>query len=144
MRKAIIFLAVGLLACASLAESKRLEVSVGTNGSAAVTATFEPIHGQIQEILIATPAGVVTGLFTISYQPVISTMSAITLATATTGVDMSIRPARDWTDTTGSALTSDPPGPYYIYGEQVSVTITNTVATNTVNWNFIIKYIKQK
>lgn len=142
MQKAVAIMAAGLLVCATChAEQIRFVVSYGTNGTARVVETNKTVKGWVEEIYVDAPAAGVTGSVTVAYSPVLSTMSAVNLLTnRLVTADMVVRPARDWTDIGGAALTSDDPGRYYLYGEAVTCSITNVSGSTGITWQVYLKY----
>ena len=140
MRKAVMILAVGLLACASLAGKFRETAELGTNGTAQSVDTVTGVKGWIEEIYIEVP-GTTTGNVTITYQPVFSGMSAVTMY-ATNGLasDITVRPRVDITGTDGIAITGDEPTRFYLYGEAITITITNTASSTGGTWRVYGKY----
>jgi len=133
MRKAIyIALAVGLVVCVSVfAEGLRtVRLSVNTGATAGGTDTAN-VRGYVEQVLFDVPtAGGSTGTVTVSYQPDISTMAAITIATKTgLTADQVVRPRVDGTTTDGTANTNDPPERYPVAGV-LTFTVASARATN--------------
>ena len=138
MRKLYISAAVLLVACAAvfvIADEQRVSIATGTNTYG--TATFREFDGVIDEIMVDAAASV-TGTVLISYQPLLSNLAAVNIATNTLTADDTFRPSFDRTAVDGAALTSDPPAPVYLSGETVTMVVTNS-ATGTT-WNALIKY----
>lgn len=140
MRKAIISLAAGLLACAftvhARPQGKEFSVNTGTNDTGTVTMTG--VAGYIDEIICPIPAGTgVTGTVAVAATPAIGT--AVTLATATIAADKLFRTRLDGTDNAGSALTSDPPGRFMAYGDVLVFTVSSANTTG-LTWRVYIKW----
>lgn len=141
MRALCIFAA--LLACAISASAGPnsyllvVPASALTYGSATELAP----RGRVVEVLFDSPAAATTGTVSVAATRNISTMAALTLASATVSNDLAVRPAFDMTDTAGTALTSDPPEHPLLYGESITFVVTNASATN-LEWRCIVKTIE--
>jgi hypothetical protein len=62
--------------------------------------------------------------------------NTVTLANKTIDATALIRPRIDGTDTNGAALSSDPPGRYYSYGDTFTVSVldANTTGKTWTAW----------
>ena len=135
MRKIMLILVVGLLAHTALAGNGHYTeiVLAGLTGG---TSTVANVRGFVEEIYCDSPSAV-TGNVVVSYQPVISTMAAVTMATNMVSSDTIWRPAYDRTDVKATALTSDQPGRYCLAGETVKFVVTESPTNLT--WKLYLK-----
>ena len=145
MRKAFLYLAVGLLACVSSLtadgiHTEYMTISIGSTATNAVVVTNSLAKGWIEDVYVDVPAAGVTGGVWIAYQPMISTMGLVTVYTnaAVTG-DIYVRPRVDTTDNAGSALTDDPPVRYSVSGEKLIFRLNPVSNTTGVTWKCYIR-----
>jgi len=139
MRKLLISLAVIAFAASSAFagdnEYYRKIVTItatSTNAATAVVGTVDNIRGEIAEIQIDL-ATATTATVVVATSPEVSTMTGETLYTGT-GItsDVTLRPAVDLTDGTGSALTGDDPVRKVIIGDSITVTVSDFDAVDKV------------
>ena len=124
MRRRLMIMAVGLLACACIAgpEANYREITLGTNTTG--TATLG-LSGYVEAVYVGVDDGESTGAVTIAYAPLVGS-TAINIATNIVTDELVWRPAVDMTDVLGAALTSDPPARFALAGETVTITVTGT------------------
>jgi len=140
MRKVIQITVAGLLACASIViagdiEAHYFTVNTGTNDTG--TVTLSGIRGYVEDVRFEIPAASTTGTVTLAWQPELSGFAKETIATKTDmDADTTVRPRVDGTDTSGAALTSDPPWRYLIAGD-VTFTVASASATNKT-WKCVL------
>jgi hypothetical protein len=108
------------------------QVSTGTNtsGSATLAAT-----GYIEALYVSVSDGSSTGGVRVSYAPLAGS-TAVVLATNDVAAEAVFRPRVDGTDTTGSALTSDPPGRFALAGETMTFVVSGS--PTGVVWKCVI------
>ncbi|MFH1604096.1 MAG: hypothetical protein ABIH03_09335 [Pseudomonadota bacterium] len=137
MKRIALIMTVALVACVGLAKPKAKIISAATGTNTTATAADTSIVGWIDEIVLEAPTGVTSGIVAVvATQPIGNT---VTLASKTVTVDVLVRPGLDFTDTAGSALTSDPPRRYYSYGDSIALTVTAADPTG-LTWRVWIKY----
>lgn len=137
-KRILIAVAGATLCCNALAgglTTHDVRVALGTNSSASATLTA---RGFVEEIYTDAPGAGQTGTVAVSYQPLLSSMAAVNLATNIVTADTVWRPRVDGTGIDAAALTSDPPGRYLLYGETVTVSISDA-STTGATWRVIIK-----
>ena len=138
---ALVF-ASGLLLPSGANEVRRqiMTVTTGTNATAYVAVTNTTIKGWIDEIKIDQVTAGTTGTVTLVMVPELSTLANVTLVTSTNcNGDLTYRPRVDATDTSGTALTTDPPVRYAACGDTFVFSVTNGSATN-ISFKAVIKY----
>ena len=138
MRKLLIIACAGLMACACLAEPRHVTfpLSTGTNTTATLSTTA--ISGYIDEIISELPSGSsATGVVSVTATPLIG--AAVTLSTNTITATKLVRLRVDGTDSTGSALTSDPPSRYMSAGDKITCTVGSASLTG-LTWRVFIKF----
>jgi hypothetical protein len=113
-----------------------LRCNIDTNGNGTVTSTV--IRGYVEEILVDVPGTSQTGTVSVTADPVISTIAAISLATNVVTADYIVRPVVSSTDGTGSALTSPAPKRPLLWGETVTFAVSAASTTGTT-WRCIVK-----
>ena len=139
MRKLSYILSAGLLlaACAAYSAPKHVTLSFATGTNTTATASTGSVAGYIDEIVLEAPSGVTSGIVAVvATQPMGNT---VTLASKTVTADTLVRLGIDYTDTAGSALTSDPPRRYLSYGDTIAATVTAADPTG-LTWRVWIKY----
>jgi len=141
MRKAKLFVVLGLLVCATLAIAGGIETSrlvISTGGLTYGSTTSVAVSGYLEEVYFDVPSAGTTGTVSVAWSPTLATMDPVTVATSTAlTADKIIRPRVDGTSTDGTALTGDPPGRYLV-GGTLTFAVTNASATN-LQWTCIIK-----
>jgi hypothetical protein len=155
MRKAIVTLAAGLLACASAWAAPRYEEfdRITLDNAATNTATLTP-KGRVIAVYVMPPStgGValatasVTGAVTVVASPAVgSGLSSTTLFSdaAVTNATVSAMPRITPTDTAGDALTSlTVREPFLSAGDTITLTVTQTgtaAAMTNVLWRVFLK-----
>lgn len=121
-------------------KSELIEVSVNANTYGSTTVSVP--GGYVEEIMLTVPAASATGTVAVLANRPLSGITAITLATNVVTAELVVRPAVDFTDATGGALASDPPRRPLLYGETITMTVTNASATNAI-WRAYIKMSEQ-
>lgn len=148
MKRIGLTIAAGLLAaCVAFSSdigTKTVSVTTtATNAATRVTGTFADIVGEVESIWMDAPSGTPTGNVSVSYQPALSTLAPVVLATnSAMTADAVYRPRVDVTDNAGNSLTNDPPAKYTIRGETVTVAIDSANVTSQT-WNVYFKWIKK-
>lgn len=113
-------------------------IETGTNTSG--SATFGPVVGHVEEV-VCDPPGAYTGTVVVSYQPLLSTMAAVNIATSTITGDKTWRPLVDGTDVAGAGLTSDGPTRRYLDGETVTFAVSGT--RTGLTWKCWLKFSRE-
>ena len=104
-------------------------VSTGTNNAG--SATVSNMRGYVDQIVLALPSGATSALVRVGATN--SFGGPITwLATNTVTATKAFRPRIDGTDAAGAALTSDPPGRYFAWGDDIKVWVTSASPTGKV------------
>jgi len=117
-----------------------IEVSVNANTYGSTTISTP--YGYVEEVILTVPAASATGTVAVIANRVLSGVSALNLATNVVTAQLIARPSVDFTDATGGAITADPPRRPLLYGETVTMTVTNSSATNLI-WRAVIKMSDQ-
>jgi predicted acyl esterase len=137
MKKVMALMAGLLVAGAARAEPRIYTLPVSMGAAAGNTGTLAGVRGRLVEIHASASDGNSTGNVFIAYLPVDGKQAAINVATgAVAGVKV-WRPTVDATDVAGVALTSDPPGCFYLAGETIRVIVTESPTNKT--WKATIK-----
>ncbi|MBU4246980.1 MAG: hypothetical protein KKD14_01280 [Verrucomicrobia bacterium] len=146
MKRKIAAWALGLIASSAIMatpDRQILTVTTGTNATATVTDTNTTARGYIDQIDIDVVTAATTGTVSVAVIPELSTMANVVLVTETNAnSDLTYRPRFDDTDTSGTALTSDPPGRLLICGDTIMLTVSNASATGIV-FKAVLKYEKE-
>jgi len=128
---------VGLLACAAWGEPDQVHLVIPANTGTTYSVTATGIRGYVDAIYCDVPAGGTSAVVSVSYQPGLSTMAPINLATNIVSADKVWRPRVDATDISGAALTSDGPEMYPIAGEVITFSASSISPTGLV-WRCVI------
>jgi hypothetical protein len=124
-------------------DSKILTVTTGATSTDRVATTNTTIRGWIDTIDFDVVTANATGTLEFIVSPELSTISDSTLiSTNDLATDISYRPRFDATDTSGNALTTDPPLPYALCGDSVIFAVTNASDSNLV-FKAVIKYRRE-
>jgi hypothetical protein len=107
-------------------------VATGTNTSGSATMT---VNGYVQAVYVAVSDGNSTGTVAVSYTPAVGT-GTVSVATGSTEREKIWRPATDRTAVDGTALSSDPPGPFVLVGETLTFAVSSS-PTN-VTWKCLV------
>jgi len=110
-----------------------------------VSETFtqsKAINGLIDAIVVDVVTAGTTGTVSVVAEPWVSTVANVDLvASAARSADVTLRPRFDGTDTSGNALTNDPPAMYASAG---NVTLSLSSCSNTgVVFRAIVTYRKK-
>ena len=136
MRKAIIILAVGLLAYAPISQAQPQQhnrpVILGTNTSG--SATFN-LNGNIEAVYVASSDSSSTGEVAVSYTPLAGSAS-VNVATNSVADERVWRPVVDSTSVAGADLTSDPPRLFALAGETLTFAVSGSPTGLT--WTCVI------
>lgn len=143
MKQTLMILTLALTACVACAEPRgaMCDIALSTISATATngTNTIDGVNGWLEEVQILCTDDAAAATVTVSAVPTDSTVAAYTLATASVTADKTFRPRVDGTDTAGSALTSDPPGRFFLLGDQIRFVVTGSDTTN-VTWRCRVKY----
>lgn len=149
MKKRIMTGAAILAACAfamaGMVDREILTVTAtGTNAATTVTDTSTKVRGYIEQIDIVQVTAATTGTLAVAIVPELSSyMSDVTLVASTNANgDLTYRPRVDTTDTSGTALTSDPPTRYLLCGDSIKFTGSSFTTTN-ISFKAVIKWQKE-
>ena len=120
---------VGAVVMAGTPDEVVLSVTTGSTSNGTDSAT---VRGWIEEVSLDVVTAGTTGNVSVVAVPGVSTLANVTLASDTNlTADKVFRPRFDGTDTSGNALTTDPPGRYMHLGS-VRLNVTNASATGVV------------
>lgn len=124
MRRLLITLAAGLIACAGLAEPSMnyRDIPLGTNTSGSATM---PLSGYVEAVYVSVSDGASTGTVTVSYAPHAGG-TAVNIATNSVTDEKVWRPTVDRTDVAGADLTSDEPSRFALAGETVTFSVASS------------------
>jgi len=139
MRKLLTVCACLLVAACAFAEgpaARSLVIALG-NGTGG-TNTTQAISGYIEEVHVTCSDVLQTGSVFVAIVPADVTASAINIATNEVVGSKLWRPRVDATSLLGADLTSDPPVRYFVCGDTVRFTVTDSTATNKT-WTCKIK-----
>jgi hypothetical protein len=140
MRKLSLILGAAVLvaACACLAGPRHATFSLSTGTNVLASSSTTAISGYIDEIVMELPSGTaVTGTVSVTATPVVG--SAVTLASKEISATQLIRPRLDGTDSSGAALTSDPPWRYMSAADTLTIAVTGANTTG-LTWRVFVKY----
>jgi hypothetical protein len=129
-----------LLATAGGFRAIPIDVAVGANTYGSTTT--KEVYGYVEEIVADVPAASMTGTVSVIANRVIDSVAALSLATNVVTADYVVHPVVSATDGTGGVLTSPAPRRPLLWGETVTVVVTNSSATN-VTWRVIVKTSEQ-
>lgn len=142
MRKLCIIIAVAGMACAALAEPNPETSTITLGTSTGGTGTVANAKGYLHEVYVGVSDGVSTGNVAITYQPAISTIAAVNVATNSVTDEKVFRPRQDGTTVAGAANTSDPPERFFFVEETITFVVTGS-PTGLV-WTAYFKMDKDK
>ena len=132
MKKLISFLMiVGSLA---IAADKQIVLTVNTDTNGVGSATQYDLTGVVDTINVSVADGASTSTVTVAYTPLY--MSAVNLATNSIVASKTFRPRVDATDVAGAALTGDDPVCYSLVREDLTVSVTNALASSV--WRCVV------
>ncbi len=137
-----ILLAVGLVVCASaLAKPKPKRFTpIALGGQTGGTNTMG-VTGYVKAIYVSVSDGASTGNVVISYAPYVGG-DAINIATNLVTDEKVFRPVVDSTTIAGVDLGSDPPTPYVLAGETVSLVVSGSPTNLTWSGVLIVEEAK--
>jgi len=136
------FLLAGSAAATDL-DYEELSITIGTNSALYYAATNDTLRGWIWEIIVDNESTLSTADVDIVWVQEWDTVADVSLLSSNALVaDMRYRPVRDWTDTSGAALTSDPPALYPIWNGHIELQLTNATRTN-ITFSVKIGYEKK-
>lgn len=139
MRKINTFIVACLTACVSLAAGPSVQkVEVATGALDGGTSTITSVIGYIEDIQVVCTDGVSTGSVEVAYVPADTAVAAVNLATNSVVASKLFKPRVDGTDVTGAALTSDPPGRYFIVNDAIRLIVTGSPTGKT--WRAYVKF----
>lgn len=140
MKRVLTILAALALALPALAQQpfrgKLIEVDTGAKLYG--NTTVKDVYGYVETVEMDSPNGTATGQVVLYAVPPLSTMGRYLIATNTVTADKRIYPTRDSTTTDGTANTSDPPARFLLWGDTVTMVVTNASATN-LTWQVYVK-----
>lgn len=137
MKKIGALLAALLVAGVVAAEPRNYTFPLAMTSNTASTGTMAGVVGQLVEITVSCSDNNSTGSMAIAYLPNDGLASAVNVATATVVKTKTWRPTVDSTDVAGAALTSDPPGFFYLAGETLRLGVWGSPTNKT--WTATIK-----
>jgi hypothetical protein len=138
MRKLSLIAGIVMLTAVCVnAAPKLITIENVMTGVTTLTNTSEKVVGYIEEIQVAVSDGVSTGTVAVTVQPADSTVAAYSIATNSVVDESRWRPRVDGTDDAGTALTSDPPGRYFLIGDTVGFEVSGS--PSNVTWKCRIK-----
>ena len=131
------FLVLALASAALGGQLQEIDIALG-KGVTGGTGTLSQVSGYLEDIQVSVTGGGATGCVFIATLRPDSVVAAVNVGTnIVTGTKL-FRPAVDFTDVLGAALTSDPPRRQYLYGETMRMIVTHSSATG-VTWRARIK-----
>jgi len=101
------------------------------------TGTLSNVSGYLEDIQVLVTDGVSTGVVSIALLRPDSTVGVSVICTNTVTDEKLFRPCVDFTDAGGTALTSDPPRRWFLWGETVRMIITGSPTNKT--WRMRVK-----
>jgi hypothetical protein len=113
-------------------------IDVPVNANTYGSTTVKDVSGYVEEILVDVPGTSQTGTVSVIATRSTASIAALSLATNVVTADYIVRPVVSSTDGTGGALTSPAPRRPLLWGETVTVVVTNASTTN-VTWSVVIK-----
>ena len=142
-RLGLVIATVWLASLAAFASDARTKIksvtTTATNAATAVSTTLD-FTGYLESVIVDPPAGSPTGTVSISYQPKLSTASAVTLVSkAGLTTETVFRPRVDTTTTDGTANTNDDPARFFLAGEVITFSISSANVTSAT-WNAYFKW----
>lgn len=142
MRKLLIGVCVGLVACACWAGGPKLHlIEIATGAKTSGTNTLTDVSGYLEDIQVSVSDGVSTGSVWVAMLRPDSTVAAVNIATNVVTDEKLFRPVVDGTDILGAALTSDPPRRMYLMGETLRCIVQGSPTNKT--WRFRVKTTDQ-
>jgi len=140
----VVLVGIGVAVAGDKGLSSRVLTVTPTQTNTTTSVTNATIQGYLESVIFDSPAATITSAVTLVWQPALSTLSSVTLA-STNGLaaDKTLRPRWVSTDSAGTALASVEGIRFPLTGGKLvfSVTGTSLSGSNTAH-KVLIKYYK--